>query len=93
MMVLPCDIPFMPNMRVEQCPEGASVRTPGSPRSGAEGESGVSCSTRAFPPERSGGGNVKASGGASAESAGVPGWAIDHDSNSLLGIPDWRMTD
>ena len=45
------------NARVEQCPGGASVRTPGSPRSGAEGESGVSCSTRAFPPERSGGGN------------------------------------
>src|SRR5215475_3401850 len=28
-----------------------------SPRSGAEGKPGVRCSTRAFPPERSGGGN------------------------------------
>ena len=46
------------NARVEQCPGEASVRTPDSPRSGAEGESGVSCATRAFPPERSGGGNV-----------------------------------
>jgi hypothetical protein len=50
----------LPNARVEQCPAGASVRTPGSPRSGAEGKPGVRCSTRAFPPERSGGGNDQA---------------------------------
>ncbi len=30
-------------------PEGHLSRTPGSPRSGAEGKSGVRCSTAAFP--------------------------------------------
>jgi hypothetical protein len=32
-------------------------QTPGSPRSGAKGKSGVYCSTAAFPPEHNEGGN------------------------------------
>jgi len=43
--------------QLSSAPEGHLSRTPGSPRSGAEGKSGVRCSTAAFPPERSGGGN------------------------------------
>ena len=36
------------NARVEQCPGGASVSNSWFSRSGAEGDSGVRCSTRAF---------------------------------------------
>jgi hypothetical protein len=47
--------------QLSSAPEGHLSRTLGSPRSGAEGgEPGVRCSTAAFPPERSGGGNDKA---------------------------------
>ena len=46
------------NARVEQRPGGASVRTPGSPRSGAEGESGVSAQVAHSPRSEAEGGTM-----------------------------------
>jgi hypothetical protein len=45
------------NAAVEQCPKGICLELLVLPAAERRGESGVRCSTAAFPPERSGGGN------------------------------------
>ncbi len=77
-----------PNAAVEQCPEGASVSNSWFSRSGAEGESGVRCSTAAFSPERSGGENGAAHRLGNAESV-WSGWL----GNSVNKIPTSQVID